>query len=162
MTANTFSVTADAVRRHHFPAFDAFGPASSPTEVTVGEVIDEEAARLAGWLALENVDAAGITDSTSSAWLQCARIVKLLTAIRLVGAMTGLDPELVRAWRFEVDEWKKGLDEGGTAFLGDGAEASGSSDPDGPTTHIGEFGLTQDSADEMSTVVPRLRRDDAL
>lgn len=162
MTASTFGVSAESVRRHHFPAFDAFSTTSNPTSATVGEVVAEEAARLAGWLALEEIDAASITDATSSAYLQCARIVRLLTATRLVGSMTGLDPELVRAWRADIAEWRKGLEDGGASFLGDGAASSGLSDPDGPTSHITEFGLTQDSADNMSTVVPRLRRDDAL
>jgi hypothetical protein len=85
-----------------------------------------------------------------------------MTAAKLVGSMSGLDPELVKAWRAEINEWKKGLDEGGAAFLGDGATSSGTSDPDGPTSHISEYQLTQDTADKMSTVVPRLRRDDAL
>lgn len=162
MAASTFGVTADAVRRHHFPAFDSFSTSSNPTAVTVGEVVSEEAARLAGWLALEEIDASAITDVNSSAYLQCARVLKLMTAAKLVGSMSGLDPELVKAWRAEINEWKKGLDEGGAAFLGDGATATGLSDADGPTTHISEYSLTQDSAELMSTVVPRLRRDDAL
>lgn len=162
MAANTFGVTAESVRRHHFPAFDAFSSTSNPTASTVGEVIDEEAARVAGWLALEEVVAASITDTTSSAYKQCARIIRLLAATRLVGSMTGMDPELVRAWRAEVAEWRKGLDTGGTAFLGDGAVSSSAADPDGPTTHINMNNLTQDTADAMSSVVPRLRRDDKL
>jgi len=162
MATSTFGVTAESVRRHHFPAFDSFSTTSNPTSVTVGEVIDEEAARLAGWLALEEIDASAITDVTSAAYLQCARIVRLLSATRLVGSMTGLDPELVRAWRADIADWKKGLDEGGAEFLGGGAASTGTSDPDGPTSHINQFSLTQDTADKMSEVVPRLRRDDAL
>ena len=50
----------------------------------------------------------------------------------------------------------------GLGPVGNNALAVGDADPDGPTTHINTFGLTTDDADDMSTTVPRLRRDDAL
>ncbi len=47
MAVNTFGVTAEGVRAHHFPQFDAWSASSNPTSTIVGEMVDEEAAEAA-------------------------------------------------------------------------------------------------------------------
>lgn len=162
MTVSIFGLTANNVRDHHFPHLDAWSASSSPSTTTVTEAIAEEAGVLAGALTLENIDASTITNATSGAYVQCRKVLRMQVAIRIARDMTGQNPELLKAWSTAVDVWYKGLDEGGASFLGDGAAAVGESDPDGPTSHITTFGLTQDTPSAMSTVVPRLRRDDQL
>lgn len=161
MTASTFGVDAEGVRRHFFPHFESWSATTSPTLAVVTEAVEEEAAVLSGHLTLELIDASSITPG-SAAYLACRQQLRLMVALRVLGAMTGADPALGQTWRGVIKDWWKALDEGGATFLGDGATTSGTSDPDGPTTHINTYGLTTDTAANMSTVVPRLRRDDAL
>ena len=120
------------------------------------------AARLGGKLLLESIIAASITDSTSEAYLWCQETLELMVAIRVAEVATGSDNGLLAVWRAEVEARFKELDVGGAAALGEGATSSASSDPDGPTTHSSENSLTTDEATDMSTTVPRLRRDDQL
>lgn len=161
MTASTFDVTAASVKAHHLPLLDGFSASSSPSLATVTEMVTEESARLAGALALEAIDASAIT-AASAAHYQCKRILRLMVAVRVIQSMTGGQPELLKAWATEIEAWLAALGEGGATFLGDGATATGDADPDGPTTHINTYGLTKDTSSSMSTVVPRLRRDDEL
>jgi hypothetical protein len=159
---STFGVTADSVRRHRFPHLDGFGASTAPSLSTVEEAVDRAAARLAGKLLLEAIDASAITDVTSAAYLWCQETLELMVAIRVAEAATHKDSELLRVWRTEVDARLKELDEGGADALGGGATTTSPSDPDGPTTHISQYSLTTDDSADMSTVVPRLRRDDLL
>lgn len=161
MASSLFDVTAESTRRHHLPNLNAFSESSAPALSAVTEAVDEEAAVLAGALALENVDASAIT-AGSPAWLQCRRVLRMMVALRILRDMRGDNGELSQAWAGEVGRWLKALEDGGASFLGEGATATGTADPDGPTTHINTYGLTKDTSASMSTVVPRLRRDDAL
>lgn len=161
MSANNFGVTAASVRSHHFPNADAWTTASRPSSTAVAEAIDEEAAHMAGRLALELVDAASITAS-SAAYYACRRILRMQVAVRVIRDMLGQDSDLARAWEAAVADWYAQLDKGGVSFLGDGATATGSSDADGPASHISVFGLEQSEGEDMSSPVPYLRMDDAL
>ena len=161
MASSLFGLTADAVRKHHFPHLEAFSASSAPSATVVSEALDEESARLAGYLALEAVDASAVV-SASAAYYQCKRVLRLMVALRIARDMTGQNAEAVKAWQADVDAWLLQLGDGGASFLGEGATASGTSDPDGPTSHISVYGLTEDETTSMSTVVPRLRRDDEL
>lgn len=159
MSASDFGVTAASVRAHHFPNADAWTTSSRPSASAVAEAIEEESAHMAGRLALELVNAADITVG-SAAYVACRRILRMQVAIRVIRDMLGQDTELARAWAASVADWYVQLDEGGASFLGDGASATGSSDPDGPTSHISVFGLATDSAADMSNTVPLLRKGD--
>lgn len=159
MASSSFGIDAESVRRHHFPNADAFSASSRPSASTVAEVIEEEAASMAGALSMELVDASSITPATS-AYNTCRRILRMQVAAKLVRLMSGVDSALAQAWDEEVAAWYRKLAAGGASFLGDGAAASGTSDPDGPTWHGSE--LERDSVDDMSSTVPALRKDDRL
>jgi hypothetical protein len=162
MGLSTFGVSADSVRRHRFPHLDSFGANTAPSLSTVEEAVSRAAARLAGKLLLEAIDAESISDAASSAYLWCQETLELMVAIRVAEAATHRDAELLRVWRTEVDARFTELEEGGADALGGGAVSIGTSDPDGPTSHISQNNLTTDASADMSTTVPRLRRDDLL
>ncbi len=159
MALNLFGLTVEKVRSHHFPQADAWTASSRPSETAVGETLDEEAALMAGKLALELVDASAIT-LDSDAYKLCRKILRMQVASVVAKDMLGLDPAIAKAWDTAVDKFYVDLDEGGASFLGDGATASGTSDADGPTSHASVYGLTLDVAADMSSVVPSLRMDD--
>lgn len=163
MALELFGVTVESVRRHHFPNADAWVESSRPSESTVEETIDEEAGRLAGALSKESVSVTG--DSTTAAYVSCRRQLRLMVAIVVSRDMTGVDPALARAWKTEVREWFEGLESegnGGVAFLGDGAVATSTTEPDGPTDHITDLGLDVGDTADASSVEPPFRRDDDL
>lgn len=162
MALPVFGVTATTLREHMFPHWGAFSANSSPTSTTVGDIIAEEAGDLAARLYRENVSAASITDAASAPYLWCAKTLRLMAAIRTMRASTQQQPELVTRWMEELDARLKLLSEDGATALGDASLQSGTSDPDGPTSHISVYSLEVDDPDDMSTTVPRLRRDDAL
>lgn len=164
MTAiNEFGVTQAAVASDFFPQWRAgFSATSAPTAARVAVIITEEAATLAAKLYGENITAAGITDTASIAYVKCAAQLKRMVALRIFRTTTQQNPELAKALKAESDEWLEGLADGGGTFLGDEGLNSGTSDPDGPTSHISQFSLTTDSADDMSSAVPLLRKDDQL
>lgn len=164
MTAvNEFGVTQAAVASDYFPQWRAgFTASSAPTATRVAAIITEEAAELATRLYAEDITASSITDTDSAAYVKCAAQVKRMVALRIMRTTTQQNPELAKALRAESETWLKELAAGGATFLGDESLATGDSDPDGPTSHISQFNLTTDDADDMSTTVPRLRRDDAL
>lgn len=161
MASSSFGIDAESVRRHHFPNADAFSASSRPSAATVAEVIEEEAASMAGALALELVVASDITPA-SSAYNACRKTLRMQVAAKLVRLMSGVDSALAQAWDAEVARWYEQLDEGGASFLGDGATATGNSDADGPTSHVSVYGLTTATADELSSPVPFLKMDDEL
>lgn len=161
MTVTTFGVTASSLRKNRFPHLDDFSANSAPTRVAVEEFIDRAAAKLDGKLLLEAIVAADI-EVLSAAYVNCARAVELQAAVYVAEAATGKDNGLLTVWRDELKTFFAELDEDGAASLGSGATSTSSSDPDGPTSHISEYSLTTDASADMSTVVPRLRRDDQL
>lgn len=163
MASSTFGLTAESVRAHHLPNADAFSTQSRPSLATVAEIITEEAAQMAGALALELVDASAITDTASGAYNSCRKTLRLQVAAKVVRLMSGFDSELVATWDEQVQDWYKKLDEGGVSFLGDGATASGTSDADGPTSHVTVYGLERDTGANMSSpVTGKLRMDDDM
>lgn len=161
MASSTFGLDAESIRRHHFPFLDAFSTGSRPTLATVTEAITEEAALMSGALSLENVSASAITVD-SDAYVLCRKTLRLQVAARLARDIPGADSDLARSWQASVEAWYASLAKGGASFLGDGAAASGASDPDGPTWHGSEYSLTTDSGSDMSTTIPMLRKDDQL
>lgn len=163
MSVTTFGVTAATVRSNRFPHLSGnFGTDTAPTSSAVGVFVNRAAARLEGKLLLESITASSITDSASAAFLWCQETLELMVAIRVAEVATGSDNGLLTVWRAEVEARFKELSVGGAAALGEGATSSASSDPDGPTSHISEYVLTVDESTDMSTTVPRLRRDDLL
>lgn len=163
MTVSTFGVTAATVRANRFPHLaGSWGADTAPTATTVATFINQRAAYLEGKLLLEGIAAADITDAASAAYLWCQETLELMVAIRIAEVATGSDNGLLQVWRDEVKARFAELDEDGAAALGSGATSTSNSDPDGPMSHISENGLEVDSAADMSTTVPRLRRDDML
>lgn len=162
MTVTTFGVTPSTIRTNRFPHINDFDANMAPTATAVTGMIQRAAAQLEGKLALESISASAISDSASAAYLWCQETLELLVAIRVSEVATGMDRGLLQVWRDEVKQRWKDLDEGGAAALGSGATSTAASDPDGPTSHISENGLEVDAAADMSTTVPRLRRDDML
>lgn len=162
MAINTFDIDPESVRAQYFPASDEWSTESNPSTAVVDRMITEEAGRLAGALNAEAIDAEAIVDDTSPAYVQCAKVLRKQVAIEVTQIKTGIDPELVKAWRAGVDAWYAGLAEGGATFLGGGAISTTPSDPDGPTSHITQFGLRTDEARLMSSTVPFMRKDDQL
>lgn len=162
MALNTFDVDPESVRAQYFPASDEWSAESNPSTAVVERMITEEAGRLAGALYAEAINAEAIIDAESPAYVQCAKVLRKQVAIEVTQIKTGIDPELVKAWRASVDAWYEGLAEGGETFLGGGATSTTPSDPDGPTSHITQFGLRTDEAQNMSSTVPFLRKDDHL
>jgi hypothetical protein len=160
---NEFGVTQAAVASDYFPQWRAgFTANSAPTATRVAVLITEEAAELTTRLYAEGITASGITDTATAAYVKCAAQVKRMVALRIFRTTTQQNPELAKAIRAELDAWFKDLAAGGGTFLGNAALDTSASDPDGPTSHITEYGLETDEADNMSTTVPRLRRDDQL
>lgn len=162
MSINTFEVDPTRVRDDFFPHVVAdFTPDSSPTWETVDRYITEEAATLGGKLRLASISTDDISDSESSEWVWCSKVLSLMVAVRLVPVMTGLNPDVARLWAEQLASLLADLAENGELALG--LDTSGSdSDPKGPTDHISELSLdTGDDAD-ASDVIPALRRSDML
>lgn len=168
MGVNIFGLTANSVRAHMFPQWGDFSTESSPTETIVNECIEEEAGELAGKLYGEDIDAAAIEDETdentlhTAAWLWCLRTLRLMVALAVMRRATQSDPELAKAYSIELAGRFKDLSDSGATALGNEALSTGTSDPDGPTSHVTVYGLTTDEASSMSSTVPILRKDDAL
>jgi len=161
MSSSDFGVTAASVRAHHFPNADAWTTVSRPSSSAVAEAIEEEAAHMAGRLALELVQASAIAVG-SPAYAACRRILRMQVAVRVLRDMLGQDTELARSWAATVADWFKQLDASGASFLGEGAAATGLSDADGPTSHVTVYGLEADDGSRMSSPVASLRMDDEL
>lgn len=163
MALPVFGVTYSTLRSLRFPHWNAFSARSSFTDTDVTGIIQEEAADLAGRLYAENVTASAITEAANPvAWLWCAKTLHLMAAVRILRDVTTSEPALAQSYGRELDARLKLLGEQGATALGDESLSTGTSDPDGPTSHISQFSLEVDSAENMSTTVPRLRRDDQL
>lgn len=161
-STNTFGLTVESVRKHHFPHTPEWTERSRPSESTVTEKILEQAATLAGALNGEAIDASTITEVTSPAYLNCRQQLRRMVAIDLVEVLSGTEPTLVQSWKRASTAFFDGLEEGGATFLGGGATSTGTSEPDGPTDFISELSLEVGDADDASDVVPVLRRGDSL
>lgn len=160
MAVNEFGVTQQTVASIHFPMWPAFSTSSKPTSTIVGTMITESAGVLAAKLYGESITT--ITDTASAAYLMCSEQLRRMVALKVLKASTQQDPELAKSLLSEIDAWFAGLSAGAGTFLGDSTLQTSASPPDGPTSHISEYDLETDVAENMSTVVPRLRRDDAL
>ena len=164
MSVVTFGVTPDSVRRLYFPHLDAPGPNSVPSLSTQESIISEESAELYGRLLRESVDAAAVSAQgpTEAPYLWCAKTLGLMAAVRVAESSTHKDYQLLQTWRATLKARFDALREDGATALGDSSLEVSTGPVDGPTTHINRYGLAVDSAADMSTTVPRLRKDDLL
>jgi len=162
---NVFGVTADGVQRHMFPQWPSFSTKSNPTAVTVGEIIDEQAAKLAGQLLKRSIDASTTALTQSGhplGWAWCASTLKLMVAMQIVPAVTGLDPAVVNRWGRELKERLKELEEHGATVLGDVTADEETDSPLEASTHIDQYDLETSDTSLMSGTGVRLRYDDEL
>lgn len=163
MSVATFGVTADSVRTAHFPHWGAFSATTKPTSTQVATFITEEGADLGGELMQVSVTPSGIdSDDNPNGYAWCQKTLKLLVAVRVAKSATASNPELAQTLQEELDARLSKLKTHGSTVLVDVSSDTSGSPPGGPTTHISQYGLTVDDADDMSTTVPRLRRDDSL
>jgi len=160
--ANVFGVTVSNVQTFLLPHWAPFSANSSPTSTTVTSIIAEEAGTLEALLYEENITASAITDNTSAAYLWCTKTLRLMAAIQVLRASTMQEPQLAATWAAELKARLEHLADSGATALGDDSLGGSGPDADGPTSTQAVYSLTQDSAEDMSTMVPRLRRDDAL
>lgn len=161
MAIETFGVSVDSVRRHHFPQFDAFSANTTPSSTTVDEMLDEEGGLLTGRLYLKNVAASSI-EADSPAYAQCSLILRKMVALRVLKVMTGQSPELAVSWAAEIESWFNNLKVYGAGFLGDASLEAGDVPATGPVTHINMLGLTLPDPLDASSLTPFLRKDDDL
>lgn len=160
MAVATFGVTAADVASIHFPQWNGgFNANTKPTSTAVTTQISRLGAKLNAKLYAENVIASSLAADTVP-YLMCAeQLAKMVAAWALTKA-TQQNPELAKAMQDEVDAWFEQLDEKGATHLGDSTLDSSTAPANGPTTHLNTFSLTVDSADDMSSAVPLLRKDD--
>jgi hypothetical protein len=161
MAISTFGVTYSAVQAHHFPQLSNFSTTSNPKATTVTEMISASAATLAGKLRAEGLTPSAIEAVTSSegyAW--CAEAVRLGAAIRVLPAMTGVDPAVAKAWQATLDAKWEALAALGYLALGDASAPS--QEADGPRSHISNHGLDTGDTADVSDVIPTFRRSDVL
>lgn len=163
MAIEEFCVLPSVIRDEYFTWLDAFSATTSPSDSTVENVITKQAAILHGRLLLEGIAAATIAgDDESPAYVMCADIVAKMTAVAIAQNMTGVNSEMLKTWRADVDAWFEGLNVGGGAYLGNAALATGSAPADGPTTHINHFNLSTSVGTTPSSIDPIFTRDDKL
>ena len=163
MALPVFGVTYSTVRSTRFPHWNAFSARSSFTDTDVTALIQEEAADLAGRLYAEDITAADI-DATDNpvAYTWCAKTLHLMVAVRILRDVSANDPALAQAYQRELDVRLKLLAAQGATALGDESLSTGTSDPDGPTSHISQFSLTTLDPADMSPLDDVLKRSDKL
>jgi|GEM_PF-4419558 len=161
---STFGVTYSKVREHHFPALSGdFSTTTSPKATTVTEMIEAEAAKLHGRLEAKNVTPSAIDLAPSTypaAYAWCAETIRLGAALRAVRAMFNQDPSVAKAWAAELKERYDDLDKLGATALGDAPVPS--EEANGPRWHGANHDLDTGDETEISTLIPRFRRDDEL
>lgn len=137
MALETFGVTPAAVKAHHFPQLSSgFSLSSSPSSVTVTEMIQSEAAELGGALRVEGLDASSLTAlANPNAYAWCADTIRLGAAIRAGRAMTGVNADVIKAWDAELQYRYKELDAKSLALLGDASSPAGG-DANAVRSHI--------------------------
>lgn len=163
MAIETFGVTADSLRAHHFPHFagGAFSVTSKPSLATVTEMVSAAAAELAGYLSAEGVSASSLTEAdTPNAYAWCADTVRLGAAARVARTVTNMRPEAAAVWQAAFDARVTMLEDNGYVVLGDAPATS--EEPNGPRSHIGAHDLDTGDEADISDVVPRFRRSDSL
>lgn len=158
----TFDVTADDVRRHHFAHLSSYDTTTSPTEATVTEMIRSAAAKLSGKLRLKSIEATAIEDTDTPAFIWCADTLRLDVATRISPKVSGIDPEEHQRRIDELKDRYRDLAEGGVDALGEGATADETdSEPEGPITHFTEnSSIDVQDDDDASSSIPALRYDD--
>lgn len=162
MALQTFGVTYATLRQHKFPQIGEFTANSNPPQARVTEAIQAASARLGAALIREGVTPSVIDNVTDypNAYHWCAETIRLLAAVAVYPAMTQQDPEVLKAWREEVKERLKELDEYGYQTLVDAPAPSTPSN--GPLTHINVNDLEISDSDDMSDAVPTFRKSDLL
>jgi hypothetical protein len=162
VAVNTFGVTYSTVQSLWLPQIPGFSALTKPTSTAVTTMVSQAAAELEGKLYGEDITASSITDTASAAYIMCSEQLGRMTALRVLKVLSQQFPELAKEYARQAKAWFDELAAKGGTFLGNDDLQTGDSDPDGPTTHISQYGLTTDSAASMSTTIPRLRRDDDL
>lgn len=164
MPVTTFGVTPDTVRLLYFPHLDAPSTSTAPSLSSQTAMVQEEAGELDGKLERQAISAAGVVaaGTTEAPYLWCAKTLGLMVAIRVAEVTRGTDTELLKRWREALKSRLDDLFENGGTALGDASLETSTSPIQGPTTHITQNNLTTDASGDMSTTVPRLRRDDLL
>jgi hypothetical protein len=161
VSISTFGVTYSTVHDHCFPRLDNFSATTSPSAATVTAKIDVAAARLAAALSKESISPATIAaDTTSAAYAICADIVRKMTALSLY--IPTDDASAVEGWKADVKAFFDQLEKDAGVALADPTLSTSASPPNGPTTHIAEYGLDVDSTDVMSDATFPLHAKDQL
>jgi hypothetical protein len=161
MSLTLFGVTYSTVRAHLFPRLDDFSATTSPTSTTVTTKVNIAASRLAAALTKESISPATIgASSTSAAYYICADIVEKMTALSL--NIPTDDPETPKSWKTDVDTFLKDLAHDAGVALADPTLSTSASNPNGPTTHLTEYGLEVDDVTDMSDATFPLHAKDEL
>jgi hypothetical protein len=158
---DVFGVDADSVRKAHFPNWTPFSSSTNPTVDTIDSFILEEGADLAGALRVKSIDPTSITDSTSEAFAWCAKTLKLMVAVRIYPAVTAGNPDGLKALQAQLDARLAWLEKHGLELAGAQTLISGS-EPEGPTSHISQYGLTTADSSLMSSTESPFHKDDQL
>lgn len=159
---NLFGVTATNLYTRHFPQWSAATAESSPSAVTVAEIIDECAATLEAKLLQEDIVATSLTTTGVGAYLWCRETLRLQAALAVVEVATQQVPALASTWQKQLDARWEELDTKGYLALGTGVSAP-AEQPDGPTHFIDQLGLdVSTNVTNASTVDLPFHKDDFL
>lgn len=161
MPVSIFSIEHADISAHYFPSRTAFGAGTKPTATAVGEMIDAEAARLAGALAVKGMSASTIsTDAGTTypaAYEWCRDTIRLGAAIRVLFAVSGAGP-VYAAWKKDLEARYQLVLDFGHSALGDAPAPSQLS----PRSHVSEHGLDRGDLDLLSDVIPAFRKNDVM
>lgn len=158
-TPNKFGVTAALLRATYFSHLSDFSDYSTPTGAVVTAEIERKAARLHGRLRKEEIDGTTVTDAASVPYLIAQDLLLLESAIGVHGLMTGVAPELLKAWELRLTRRYTELDAESWVSFGTAEPAE---EPDGPTSHIDAHGLELEAEEDISPVTHKLRAGDLL
>ncbi len=162
MTVSTFGVTALIVRADYLPQINEFTTDSNPTLASVNRFIDQKAGVLEAKLLQESIVASAITIATDAAYLWCQATLTLMVAIRAGEVAYQQNPDILKAWREELNERFNELAARGYLALGGGVAAP-AEQPNGPTTFIDNLGIdTSENDANPSSVTFPFRKDDQL
>lgn len=162
MAAYAFGVTAATVYSLHFPAWGAPSASGKPTAAAVAIMVSQSSGVLATKLYKEGVDAAAITDAATAAYLTCAEQLGRMVALKVLKVSTQKMPELAKELAAEIAAWFDELNKDAATHLGDTALNGNSSPANGPTSHVSEYSLEQLAGEDMSDVIPPLKKSDRL
>jgi hypothetical protein len=110
---------------------------------------------------VKSIDPTSITDSTSEAFAWCAKTLKLMVAVRIYPAVTAGNPDGLKALQAQLDARLAWLEKHGLELAGAQTLISGS-EPEGPTSHISQYGLTTADSSLMSSTESPFHKDDQL